>query len=226
MYTLPELPYAHDALAPFVSADTLHVHHGKHHKGYVEKTNDLAARAGLAGRPLEDVVREASRRRDQALFNNAAQAWNHAFFWQSMRSAGGTAASGELVEALNRSFGSLDGLKEAFVQEGASHFASGWVWIVICAGGLQVISTHDADDTLVREGAFPLLVCDLWEHAYYLDYKNDRESFLERWFDNLANWEFAAAQLAASNGQGPGYCYPAPESGGRRQDPPEARPTA
>lgn len=211
MYVLPDLPYPHDALSPFVSADTLRTHHGKHHKAYVEKTNELAAKAGLAGRALEDVVREAHKRGDKTLFNNAAQAWNHAFFWQSMRAPGGAALSGDLVRAIAESFDGIDALRDAFVEEGVGHFASGWVWVVTGANGLQVISTHDADDTLVRDGLFPLLVCDLWEHAYYLDYKNDRKAFLERWFDNVANWAFAAAQLAASDGQGEAFRYPPPE---------------
>lgn len=211
MYVLPELPYPHEALAPFVSADTLRTHHGKHHKTYVDKTNDMAAKAGLSGRPLEDVVREAHRRGEKGLFNNAAQAWNHAFFWQSMRPPGGGAPSGELTQAIDEAFGGLDGLKEAFVTEGVGHFASGWVWIVTGSEGLKVISTHDADDTLVHEGVFPILVCDLWEHAYYLDYKNDRKGFLERWFDNVANWDFAAAQLAAADGDGDAFRYPPPE---------------
>jgi len=227
MYVLPELPYAHEALTPFVSADTLRTHHGKHHKTYVDKTNDLAAKAGLAGRPLEEVVREARRRGDTALFNNAAQAWNHAFFWPSMRPPGGDGPAGDLATRIDQSFGGLGGLKEAFVKEGVGHFASGWVWIVTGAEGLRVISTHDADDTLVREGVFPLLVCDLWEHAYYLDYKNDRKAFLERWFDNVANWEFAAAQLAAADGQGQGFRYPAPTADATGSTTIEApRPTA
>ena len=212
MYVLPELPYAPDALAPFVSADTLNTHHGKHHQAYVDKTNELAPTAGLAGRPLEEVVREASRRGEKKLFNNAAQAWNHAFFWQCMRPPGGGQPGGDLLRAINESFDDLGALKTAFVEEGVGHFASGWVWLVAGSDGLNVISTHDADDTLVREGLFPLLVCDLWEHAYYLDYKNDRKAFLQRWFDNIANWEFAAAQLAASDGKGDGFRYPPPEA--------------
>jgi len=225
MYVLPDLPYPPDALSPFVSADTLRTHHGKHHRTYVEKANDLAAEAGLAGRPLEEVVREAHRRGDKTLFNNAAQAWNHAFFWPCMRPPGGDAPSGDLIRAIDESFDGIEALKDAFVEEGFGHFASGWVWIVTGSNGLQVISTHDADDTLVREGLFPLLVCDLWEHAYYLDYKNDRQAFLERWFDNIANWDFAAAQFAASDGRGEAFRYPPPEKdkpGAGKED----RPTA
>ncbi|WP_293899051.1 superoxide dismutase [Phenylobacterium sp.] len=221
MYVLPELPYAYDALAPFVSADTLRTHHDKHHRTYVEKTNDLAAKAGLAGRPLEEVVREAKRTGDKGLFNNAAQAWNHAFFWPCMRAVGGAAPAGDLAQAILR-FGGLAALKDAFVEDGAGHFGSGWVWIVTGSEGLKVVTTHDAEGPLTQEGLFPLLVCDLWEHAYYLDYKNDRKAFLARWFDNVANWDFAAAQLAASDGQGQGFGYPAPEAdapaGGGRGD--------
>jgi Fe-Mn family superoxide dismutase len=210
MYALPELPYGYDALSPFVSSDTLHTHHGKHHKTYVDKTNEMASKAGLEGKPLEDVVRAARQRGDTPLFNNAAQAWNHAFFWESMRPPGGGEPTGDLLRLIDERFDGLSGLKEAFVKEGVGHFASGWVWLVTGADGLQVISTHDADDTLVREGVVPLLVCDLWEHAYYLDYKNDRKAFLERWFDNIANWDFAAAQLAAADGKGEGFRYPLP----------------
>ena len=211
MYVLPELPYAYDALSPLISRETLHAHHDKHHRTYVDKTNDLAAKAGLAGRPLEEVVREAHRRGDKTLFNNAAQAWNHAFLWNSMRPAGVAAPGGELARMI-QDFGGQQALNDAFVEEGAGHFGSGWVWLVTGSAGLKVISTHDADDTLVREGLFPLLVCDLWEHAYYLDYKNDRKAFLERWFESLANWEFAADQLAAVDGRGAGFSYPAPRA--------------
>jgi Fe-Mn family superoxide dismutase len=227
MYALPDLPYGYDSLGPFMSADTLRTHHDKHHTAYVEKTNDRAAKAGLASRPLEEVVREAHRKGDKTLFNNAAQAWNHAFFWESMRPPGGDGPAGDLLRAIDAAFEDLDALKAAFVDEGVGHFASGWVWIVTGSEGLKVISTHDAEDTLIKEGLFPLLVCDLWEHAYYLDYKNDRKAFLERWFENIANWEFAAAQLAASDGKGDGFRYPAPtaeKAGAGKDDAP--RPTA
>ena len=225
MYALPDLPYPYDALAPLLSRDTLHVHHDRHHRAYVEKTNELAAEAGLAGRPLEEVIREAHRRKAVKLFDNAAQAWNHAFFWRSMRPAGGAEPAGDLAQAI-RTFGGQQALKDAFVEEGVGHFGSGWVWIVTGSKGLEVISTHDAEDTLVREGVFPLITCDLWEHAYYLDYKNDRKAFLERWFESLANWDFAAAQFAAANGAGDAFRYPPPqpEAGDRPAEQP--RPTA
>ncbi len=211
MYALPALPYALDALEPILSAETLSTHHGKHNRAYVDKTNTLADEAGLAQRPLEDVVREAHARGDKTLFNNAAQAWNHAFFWQSMRPAGGAAPSGDLAHEIHAAFGDMAGLRRAFVAEGVGHFASGWVWLVMGATGLKVISTHDAKDTLVTEDGIALLVCDLWEHAYYLDHKNDRAAFLESWFDDLANWAFAAGQLAAVRGEGEAFTYPAPQ---------------
>lgn len=215
MFELPPLPYDYDALEPAISSETLHFHHDKHHKAYVDKTNKFAKDAGLEGRPLEEIVREARRTNNISLFNNAAQAWNHAFFWRSMSPEGG-APSGELGRALEQAFGSIDDFKAAFSKEGEGHFASGWVWLVAGSEGLQVISTHDADDTLVREGVFPLLVCDLWEHAYYLDYQNDRAAFLKAWLNDIANWEFAARQYAASQGQGEGFRYPPPGGGAPR----------
>jgi Fe-Mn family superoxide dismutase len=123
------------------------------------------------------------------------------------------APAGAIGQAINQAFGSLDAFKKAFVEEGVGHFGSGWVWLVTGSEGLKVISTHDAEDTLVREGLFPLITCDLWEHAYYLDFQNDRPGFLNRWFDETANWDFAESQLAASNGQGQGFRYPAPTAG-------------
>jgi Fe-Mn family superoxide dismutase len=209
MYSLPELPYAYDALEPTVSSDTLHFHHDKHHKAYVDKLNDLAGKAGLAGRPVEEVVREAKAKGDQKLFNNAAQAWNHAFFWECMSPDGGGRPQGRLAQAIDQAFGSFDKFAEAFVDEGVNHFASGWVWLVTGADGLKVISTHDADDTLPRDGVIPLLVCDLWEHAYYLDYQNDRKGFLKAWLEKVAHWSFTERQLAAAEGQGEAFRYPA-----------------
>lgn len=211
MFVLPDLPYDYEALAPTVSAETLHFHHDKHHKAYIDKTNTFAKEAGLEGKSMEDVIREAKKTSDTKLFNNAAQAWNHAFFWLSMTPEK-TAGGHHLKEALKK-IGGLDQLREAFMKEGESHFGSGWVWIVAASEGLKVISTHDADNPLVKEGAFPLLVCDLWEHAYYLDYQNDRKGFLGAWFDHVANWDLAENQLAAAEGGAKGFHYPASEAG-------------
>ena len=207
MLTLPDLPYGYDALEPAMSAVTLHTHHDKHHAAYVEKANALATKAGLETMTLEQLIVEARRRKDQALFNNAAQAWNHGFFWESMTPKH-AAPSGALKQAIDDTFGGLGDLKKAFVDEGVGHFASGWVWLTAGERGLEIISTHDADDTFTKEAEFPLLACDLWEHAYYLDVKQDRPTFLNRWFDELANWSFAERQFAAAKNPEAGYHYP------------------
>jgi Fe-Mn family superoxide dismutase len=212
MYLLPPLPYAFDALRPVVGEETMRTHHGKHHARYVRVVNEsLGDRAGT--RALEDVIAEAQQRGDRKLFNNAAQAWNHAFFWESMAPIESAPAT-PLQEAIDSSFGGLDALKDRFVAEGAAHFGSGWVWLMAAKGKLEVVSTHDAEQPWLGTGATPLLVCDLWEHAYYLDYKNERDRFLRGWFGQLANWEFAAAQhAAAKRGEG-GYRYPLAGTGG------------
>jgi Fe-Mn family superoxide dismutase len=199
MIKLPKLPYAYDALSPTISADTMRHHHDKHHAKYVETANKLAAEAGLDGRGLEEIVAEAERRRLAKLFNNAAQAWNHAFFWDCMTPERRD-PQGEIIGAIEGAFGGLSGLKQKFVAEGADHFGSGWVWLAAEGAELAVLSTHDGG-TLAHERRTPLLVCDLWEHAYYLDYQQDRKTFLERWFDRLAHWEFAEAQYAAARGR-------------------------
>ncbi|MDB5445736.1 MAG: Superoxide dismutase [Phenylobacterium sp.] len=199
MITLPELPYPYDALSPTMSADTMHTHHDKHHAKYVETANELVAENGLKVRTLEEIVAEAERRGLKKLFNNAAQAWNHAFFWDCMTPARRD-PQGELMGAIDQAFGGLSGLKEKFVQEGADHFASGWVWLAVDGGKLVVVSTHDGG-TLANDPRTPLLVCDLWEHAYYLDYKQDRHTFLQRWFDAVPHWEFAEAQFDAARGR-------------------------
>jgi len=199
MIKLPELPYAYDALQPVLSADTLHAHHDKHHAKYVETANKLIAETGLEGKTLEQVIAEADARGLRKLFNNAAQAWNHAFFWDCM-TPDRRDPDGDLAAAIEAGFGKLGDLRTRFVQEGVDHFASGWVWLAADGGTLTVLSTHDAG-TLAGDRRTPLLVCDLWEHAYYLDHKQDRQGFLEGWFDQLANWSFAQAQFAAAQGR-------------------------
>jgi Fe-Mn family superoxide dismutase len=222
MFKLPDLPYDYDALEPTISTDTLHFHHDKHHKAYIEKTNSLAEKAGLSGKSLEEVVREASKTGDRTLFNNAAQAWNHAFFWPCM-APGGKSCTGQLKAAIEKTFGSVDDFKDRFVEEGVGHFGSGWVWLATGSEGLKIISTHDADDTLVKDGLFPLLVCDLWEHAYYLDYQNDRKAFLAAWLQHAANYFFAEQQMFAADGKGEGFRFGAPmaSSGGGKEAPAE-----
>jgi len=209
MFELPELPYAYDALQPVMSDKTLRFHHDKHHAAYVKNVNDMVNASAEASRSLEDIISGAARSGNRKLFNNAAQAWNHAFFWLAM-TPNAEKPTTELESAIKGAFGDLNGLKDKFVAEGAAHFGSGWVWLVSDrAGKLEVISTHDADDTLTKEGVTPLTVCDLWEHAYYLDYQNDRKGFLEKWFDALPNWLFAARQYAAARGSGEAWRYPA-----------------
>jgi Fe-Mn family superoxide dismutase len=208
MFVLPELPYPSSALAPAMSEDTVKTHHLKHHAKYVEVTNQLLEKLGWQTPTLEEVVQQAHQSNEKKLFNNAAQAWNHGLYWVSMTPER-TQPSPALAEAIQQAFGGQAGLKEQFVTEGVNHFASGWVWLVSEGGALKVISTHDADDTLTRQGVKPLIVCDLWEHAYYLDTKNDRKTFLERWFDQLANWEFASRQFESAKAGHRGWEYPA-----------------
>ena len=192
-FTLPPLPYAEDALEPAISARTLGFHHGKHHKAYIDKTNELVAGTPLETLPLDEVVRRAKAEGDQKLFNQSGQAWNHDFLWHSLSPSGGGAPSGELKAALDRDLGGVETFAETFTKEATGHFASGWAWLVSDRGTLKVISTHDADNALVHEGLTPLLVLDLWEHAYYLDYQNARPEFVKAFLAKLINWEFAAA---------------------------------
>ena len=205
-FVLPDLPYARDALAPTVSGQTLDVHHGKHHKTYVETLNKLLEEKGERPDNLEAVVKSAGPGK---LFNNAAQAWNHGFFWESMSPSPGT-PSGPLTEAI-AAFGGIKALGEKVVETGVGQFGSGWVWLLWKDGGIAVEPSHDADNPLASGAGFPLLVCDVWEHAYYLDHQNDRKGFLTAWFETLANWDFAAGQLAAAQGSGAGYRYPPPK---------------
>lgn len=196
MFVLPPLPYPYGALAPTVSDATLHVHHDKHHAKYVETLNQLLQKSSQGAGTLEQVIRQAKANGDKKLFNNAGQAWNHGFFWLCM-TPDRSEPEAELAQAISRDFGGLDKLRETFVTEGVGHFGSGWVWLVSHEGALKVFSTHDADTPIAVDGCRPILVCDLWEHAYYLDYKNDRKAFLEAWFDRVADWRFASRQLSA-----------------------------
>jgi superoxide dismutase, Fe-Mn family len=192
---LPPLPFETDALEPHISADTLEVHHGKHHKAYVDKTNELIAGTDLADAPLDEIVRAARDRGDGKLFNQAGQAWNHDFFWTSLRPPSRARPDGELAARIESDFGGFEAFADAFKTEAVGHFASGWCWLVADRGKLKVISTHDGDSALVHP-VTPLLVLDLWEHAYYLDYQNKRPAFVAAFLENIANWEFAAANLA------------------------------
>jgi Fe-Mn family superoxide dismutase len=210
MFNLPDLPYPYEALQPAMSAETLHFHHDKHHATYVKTLNELLDKAGKSPPSLEEVIAGAADSGEAKLFNNAAQAWNHGFFWNAMTDEK-SAPEAALEAAINKTFGDLGKLKETFVTEGAGHFGSGWVWLSAKAdGALEVRSTHDAHGMAVEAGVTPLLVCDLWEHAYYLDYQNNRKGYLEAWFDALPNWAFAASQFAAAKGEGSAWRYPEP----------------
>jgi Fe-Mn family superoxide dismutase len=209
MFALPDLAYGYSDLEPVISETTLRTHYGKHHARYVQVTNELVAEAGGTPASLEQVIAEAQRGAKRKLFNNAAQAWNHGFFWVSM-TPGGSMPAGELETAITADFGDLQGLREAFAAEGVSHFGSGWVWLIAKQDGLAVLSTHDAATPLTEEGVTPLLVCDVWEHAYYLDHKNDRATFLSAWWDRLINWDLAASQYAAAKGERSVWTYPSP----------------
>lgn len=210
MFQLPPLPYDHAALEPVIGRATMHLHHEKHHQKYVDTTNALLAKQGAGPESLEDVIRAAAGDPDAGkLFDNAAQLWNHTFFWTCM-SPKRQAPTGALTGAIDRDFGGLAELKARFVEAGAAHFGSGWVWLAAEGETLKVVDTHDGDDLLTHQGLTPLLACDLWEHAYYLDHMNDREAFLEAWFDALPNWTFAAEQYAAAPGVGESWKHPAP----------------
>lgn len=194
----PDLPYAPDALEPYMSRTTLLVHHGKHHRGYATKAAQLIEGTALAKKSLEDIVCETARDPSRTtIFNNAAQAWNHAFFWSCMKPRGGERPTGELARMAVDAFGSLDGFKKAFADAAEAHFGSGWAWIVLKDGKLEIKCTSNAE-TPIASGERPLLTCDLWEHAYYLDYRHQRAKFVDAFLNNLVNWEFVAGRLAAA----------------------------
>ncbi len=194
-FKLPLLPYAQDALEPYISAKTMSFHYGKHHQAYVDNLNKLVAKTAMASEPLENLVKETSGAPDKApIFNNAAQVWNHTFFWQSMKKGGGGAPDGRLLKLINKSFGSFDSFKTNFVSTAVGQFGSGWVWLVQDGDTLKIVKTANAD-TPVAHGQTPLLTCDVWEHAYYLDYQNRRKDFVEAFLDHLANWNFAESLL-------------------------------
>ena len=193
--TLPPLPWADTALDPVISAKTLSFHWGKHHKGYVDALNGLIRGGPLEGKPLAEIVRaSAADPAARSVFNNAAQSWNHEFYWKSLRPKGGAAPSGPLAEQIEASFGGLDALKKALVDAGMGQFGSGWAWLVAESTTLKVVKTANADTPLTT-GATPLLVVDVWEHAYSLDWQTRRKDHLTAVVGDLLNWEFAAGNL-------------------------------
>jgi Fe-Mn family superoxide dismutase len=188
-HCLPPLPYPEHALAPVLSAETLAYHYGKHHRTYVEKLNELTRGTALADVSLEQLVREQTG----TLFNQAAQNWNHTFYWRCM-SPDCVAVPPALVQAVERDLGTWAGFEERFKKAAVAHFGSGWAWLVrSVAGKLDVVTTADAD-TPLRTGATPLLTCDVWEHAYYMDYRNERKRYVEAWW-GIVDWGFVARQL-------------------------------
>ena len=194
-FELPSLPYANDALAPYMSAETLDFHHGKHHQTYVTNLNNLLKDNELQGTSLEDIVIKSSKDTSMAgIFNNAGQHWNHILFWQCMKPNGGGSIPSELEARLNSDFGSVDQFKEAFIQAGTTQFGSGWAWLAIDNGKLVVTKSANASNPLV-DGMKPILGCDVWEHSYYIDYRNKRPDYLKAFLDSLVNWEFVASQL-------------------------------
>lgn len=193
---LPELPYALDALEPRVSRKTLEFHHGKHHKAYVDKTLELIKGSRHESEPLEEIVR-ASAKDGGPLFNNAAQAWNHTFFWQCMSPKGGGKPSGAVAEAIEGGLGGYDEFRRSFAEAAATQFGSGWAWLALENGTIKILKTANADTPIAR-GQVPLLTLDVWEHAYYLDYQNRRPAFIEAFLDHLLNWDFVNANLQAA----------------------------
>jgi Fe-Mn family superoxide dismutase len=191
-FSLPPLPYDKSALAPHISAETLEFHHGKHHKAYVDNLNKLLDGKPEAEKSLEDIIKTS----EGGVFNNAAQIWNHTFYWSSMKPAGGGQPTGELAQAITRDFGSYEKFAEEFTTAGTTQFGSGWAWLVLDKGKLAVTKTGNADLPM-KHGQKALLTMDVWEHAYYIDFRNARPKYIETFLKSLANWDFALANLKA-----------------------------
>ena len=194
-FELPPLPYAGNALAPHISENTLSFHYGKHHQAYVNNLNNMTADSPLAKATLEEVIKETVGQADKAgIFNNAAQVWNHSFYWNSMKPGGGGQPSGEIAALIEKSFGGYDKFSETFKTAAATQFGSGWAWLILDGGALKVTKTANAD-TPVAHGQKALLTIDVWEHAYYLDYQNRRPDYIGTFLSSLINWDFANANL-------------------------------
>lgn len=198
-FQLPELPYSRHALEPVMSAETLDFHYGRHHKAYVDKTNQLLAAKGGGG-SLVEVVKRARQEGDAKLFNNAAQLWNHSFFWQCLAPPQDQKPGGRLMRMIDECFGNAEGMLKALQEEAVNHFASGWTWLILDRDTLKVTSLHDADTPLVH-GMVPLFTLDVWEHAYYVDYRNERPRYVESVLAKLINWDFVEHNL---DGKGAG----------------------
>lgn len=196
-FSLPPLPYADNALEPLISANTISFHYGKHHKAYVDNLNKLVEGKDLAQLSLEDIIKKAAGNADMAgVFNNAAQIWNHTFYWNSLKPNGGGKPTGAIAAAIDRDLGGYDKFKADFANAAVTQFGSGWAWLVSDAGTLKIVKTGNAEVPFTK-GQKPLLTIDVWEHAYYLDYQNLRAKYAETLIDKLLNWDFANANLAA-----------------------------
>ena len=197
-FELPPLPYPADALQPYMSAETFSYHHGKHHAAYVANLNKLIEGTELANKSLEEIIKTTFGDPDKVgIFNNAAQVWNHTFFWESMKPGGGGTPTGPIADKINADLGGYDKFVEAFKTAAATQFGSGWAWLVLDNGTLKVTKTPNAENPLVH-GQVPLLTLDVWEHAYYLDYQNRRPDYISAYLEHLVNWDAANARLAAA----------------------------
>jgi superoxide dismutase, Fe-Mn family len=197
-FELPPLPYPLDGLQPHMSSRTLEFHHGKHHKAYVDNLNRMVKDTPLEKQSLEDIIKATAKDESKAgIFNNAAQVWNHTFFWNGMKPRGGGAPSGDVAKAIDQAFGGFDKFKDEFKTAATTQFGSGWAWLVRDGGKLKVTKTPNAANPL-SQGQTALLTCDVWEHAYYLDFQNRRPDFVQTFLDSLVNWDFVAKNLASA----------------------------
>ncbi len=193
-FKLPDLPYAYDALQPYMSAETLEYHHDKHHQAYVDTGNKLLQGSGLENKSLEEIVKEAYAQKNQGLINNAGQHYNHTHFWNWMKKGGGGNKLPGKLEKLVQDYGGFDKMRADFINAGVTQFGSGWAWLTINTGKLEVTKTPNGENPLMY-GSQPILGCDVWEHSYYIDYRNARPQDLEAWFDNLVNWEYVESLI-------------------------------
>ena len=195
MFTLPPLPYAENALEPVISANTISFHYGKHHKTYVDNLNNLVKGTDYESAPLEKIINETAGKADKvAIFNNAAQVWNHTFYWNSLKGGGGGKPSGRIAQMIDAAFGGYDNFKKELSATSVSQFGSGWGWLVLDGSALKIVKTPNAEVPFTK-GQKPLLTVDVWEHAYYLDHQNKRAAYVDAVIDKLLNWDFAAKNL-------------------------------
>ncbi|KCZ60053.1 superoxide dismutase [Hyphomonas chukchiensis] len=195
-FSLPDLPYGRGDLAPHISEETLNYHHGKHHQAYVDNLNKMIEGTDLEGKSLEEIIKAAAADKSKAgLFNNAAQVWNHTFYWHSMKPNGGGKPTGKIADKIESDLGGYDQFVKDFKAAGGGQFGSGWAWLVLKDGKLAITKTPNAETPVTEAGATPILTMDVWEHAYYLDYQNSRPNYMDAFINNLINWDFANKNL-------------------------------